>query len=307
MKSINSSDELVMPSPLDLDQLQSYCAIADCGSFTEAARRVHKTQSAVSMQIKRLEERLGEELFFRDGRSVVLTPEGDALYTRARRMLRINAEIIDMFSDEDLAGSIRLGLPDDYAMGLLPSILSSFQRTHPRIMVEVSCHPSEDLLTFMKLGRYDVIVFTQGTSQEFGELFRTERMFWVASQDGAALASEPLPLACGAKCCWRDDATEALNRINRDYRVAYTSSNALAIASAVVSGLAVGFLPESALQPGLRVIDEEQSGLPHLKDAQIAIMRASHAYGGIYDALASHIVASMGNLDRNDLRTEAAE
>ena len=172
--------ELTVTSPLDLDQLQSFCAIADCGSFTEAARRVHKTQSAVSMQIKRLEERLGEELFLRDGRTVVLTSEGEALYGRARKMLRLNAEIVDMFSNEDLAGSIRFGVPDDYAVRLLPVILSSFQRTHPRIVVDVRCQPSEELLEGMSSGRYDIIVFTQGTHQEFGELFRTERMFWVA-------------------------------------------------------------------------------------------------------------------------------
>jgi len=296
-----------MTAPLDLDQLQTFCAIADCGSFTEAARRVHKTQSAVSMQIKRLEERLGQELFLRDGRSVVLTNEGEALYSRARRMLRLNAEIVDLFSDEDLAGSIRFGVPDDYAVRLLPVILSSFQRTHPRIMVEVSCQPSEELLDGMTRGRYDLIVFTQGTHQEFGELFRTERMFWVASHGGRALATDPLPLACGGpSCCWRGNATDVLNRANRDYRVAYTSSNATAIASAVLADLAVGFLPESALQPGMRVISEDK-GLPRLQDAQIAIMRASHAYGGIYDALATHIVASMGNLEGHEMAAEAAE
>ena len=296
-----------MAAPLDLDQLQSFCAIADCGSFTEAARRVHKTQSAVSMQIKRLEERLGQELFLRDGRSVVLTAEGEALYSRARRMLRINAEIIDMFSNEDLAGSIRFGVPDDYAVRLLPVILSSFQRTHPRIMVDVRCQPSEDLLEGMHSGRYDLIVFTQGTQQEFGELFRTEKMFWVASHGGAALGTDPLPLACGGQACyWRANAVEALNRVGRDYRIAYTSSNAMAITSAVLSDLAVGFLPESALQPGMRVISEDK-GLPRLQDAQIAILRASHAYGGIYDALATHIVATMGNLDSHEQLSEAAE
>src|SRR4051812_8111249 len=168
--------------PLDLDQLQSFCAIADCGSFTEAARRVNKTQSAVSMQIKRLEERLGHSLLSRDGRSVKLTQYGEALYTRARKMLRINAEIMDQFSDEDLSGAIRFGVPDDYAVRLLPVILSSFQKTHPRIMVDVRCQPSEELLEGMKRGKYDLIVFTQGTNREYGELFRTERMFWVAAQ-----------------------------------------------------------------------------------------------------------------------------
>ena len=111
--------------PLDLDQLQSFCAIADCGSFTEAARRVNKTQSAVSMQIKRLEERLGHALLSRDGRTVALTQHGEALYARARKMLKINAEIMDEFLDEDLAGAIRFGVPDDYAVRLLPVILSS--------------------------------------------------------------------------------------------------------------------------------------------------------------------------------------
>src|SRR5690606_10335010 len=139
-----------MSAPLDLDQLQSFCAIADCGSFTEAARRVNKTQSAVSMQIKRLEERLGRPLLSRDGRSVSLTEHGEQLYSRARRMLRTNAEIMDLFSDHDLAGSIRFGVPDDYAVKLLPVILSSFQKTHPKIAIDVKCQPSEDLLEGMK-------------------------------------------------------------------------------------------------------------------------------------------------------------
>src|SRR5688572_23411675 len=229
-----------MTAPLDLDQLQSFCAIADCGSFTEAARRVNKTQSAVSMQIKRLEERLGQSLLARDGRGVTLTLHGEALYARARKMLRTNAEILDHFSDGDLSGSIRFGVPDDYAVRLLPVILSSFQRTHPKIVVDVRCQPSEELLEGMKKGKYDLVVFTQGTNHEYGELFRTERMFWVASHGGQALQTEPLPLAAGAHCCWRDNALEALNRIGRDYRIAYTSSNATAITSAVLTDLAVG-------------------------------------------------------------------
>ncbi|WP_404405948.1 LysR family transcriptional regulator [Pelagibacterium halotolerans] len=297
-----------MAAPLDLDQLQTFCAIADCGSFTEAAKRVYKTQSAVSMQIKRLEERLGQSLFTRDGRRVTLTTEGEGLYARARRMLKINAEIIDMFSEGDLAGNIRFGVPDDYAVKLLPVLLSSFQRTHPKITVDVSCQPSEVLLKGMREGRYDIIVFTQGTMHEFGELFRTERMFWVASHGGRALATDPMPLACGPNfCIWRADAVDALSRVNRDFRIVYTSSNAMAITSAVLSDLAVGFLPESALQPGMRVVGEEQR-LPRLQDAQIALLRASHAYGGIYDALVKHITESMGNLPGSDRNgAEAAE
>src|SRR5690606_8895277 len=120
-------------------------------------------------------------------------------------------------------------------------------------------------------------------------------------------ASEPLAIACGPNyCIWRKDAMEALDRSGMDYRIAYTSSNATAISSAVLSDLAIGFLPESALQPGMRVVTEDH-GLPRLADAQIALMRASHAYGGIYDALANHIVQSMGNLEAPTHLTDAAE
>lgn len=297
-----------MSAPLDLDQLQTFCAIADCGSFTEAARRVHKTQSAVSMQIKRLEERLGQTLFNRDGRSVCLTSEGEALYTRGRRMLRLNAEIIDLFHEGDLAGNIRFGVPDDYAVRLLPVVLSSFQRTHPKITVDVRCMASEDLLEGMRSGRFDVIVFSQGTSHEFGELFRTEPIFWVTSAaNRSEISMDPLPLACGPQTCfWRANAVEALSRASINYRIAYTSSNAMAITSAVMSELAVGILPESALQPGMKILGEE-TGLPRLNAAQIALMRASHAYGGIYDALATHIVQEMGNLDGHETANQAAE
>jgi len=295
-----------MATPLDLDQLQTFCTIADCGSFTEAARRVFKTQSAVSMQIKRLEERLGKPLFSREGRSVALTDEGEAVYARARRMLKLNAEIVDIFAGDDLSGTIRFGVPDDYAVRLLPVILSNFQRTHPKIAVDVRCQPSEELLEGMRSGKYDIIVFTQGTLHSFGELFRTEKMFWVASHGGRALATEPLPLACGPQyCIWRAEAVESLGRIGRDFRIAYTSSNATAITSAVLADLAVGFLPESALQPGMRVIAEDFN-LPRINDAQIALLRGSHAYGGIYDALVTHIVGSMGNLPGRAPHDDAA-
>ena len=296
-----------MSTPLDLDQLQTFCSIADCKSFTQAAKRVFKTQSAVSMQIKRLEERLDVKLFIREGRNIKLTPEGETLYALARRMLRINAEIIDLFSQGDLAGNIRFGVPDDYAVRLLPIVLSSFQRTHPKITVDVRCLASEDLLAGMNEGKFDLIVFSQGTMDEFGELFRTEKMHWVASKNSEALKNDILPIASGPQTClWRSNAIEGLNRAGLDYRIAYTSSDATSISSAVLAGLAVGFLPQSALQSGMQAI-EKDSGLPHLKDAQIALLRASHAYGGIYDALANHIIDEMGNLDNKKEKTQAAQ
>ena len=188
-----------MTAPLDLDQLQSFCAIADCGSFTEAARRVNKTQSAVSMQIKRLEERLGQSLLdARRAHGVADPAWRGALFAGAARCCGSMPRSWTCSRTRTSPGVIRFGVPDDYAVRLLPVILSSFQKTHPKIIVDVRCQPSEDLLEGMKTGKYDLIVFTQGTNHEYGELFRTERMFWVASQGGQALTTDPLPIAGGA-------------------------------------------------------------------------------------------------------------
>lgn len=284
---------MTMATPLDLDQLQTFAVIADCGSFTEAAKRVFKTQSAVSMQIKRLEERLGTSLLVRDGRRVTVTHAGETLYHRARRMLQINADIVDIFSKEDLSGTIHIGIPDDYAVRVLPLLLSSFQRSHPKIQIDVRCQPSEELLVGVKSGKYDMIIFTQGTSHKFGELLRSEPMHWMVGKKSEAHLQRPLPIACGNKdCCWRLSAEDALTDANIDFRIAYTSSNATAITSAVNAGLAVGVLCESSITKDMRILGPED-GMPPLPDADIAMLRASNAYGGIYNALAEHIKESL--------------
>lgn len=288
-----------MTAPLDLDQLQTFAVIADCGSFTEAARRVYKTQSAVSMQIKRLEERLGTALLIREGRRVTVTQAGETLYHRARRMLQINADIIDLFSKEDLSGTIHIGIPDDYAVRVLPLVLSSFQQTHPKIQIDVRCQPSEELLVGVRSGKFDMIIFTQGTSHKFGELVRTEPMHWVVGKNSKADEAVPVPIACGNKdCCWRLSAEDALNEAGVNFRIAYTSSNATAITSAVNAGLAVGLLCESSITPDMRILGPE-NGMPSLPPAEIALLRASNAYGGIYNALAQHIKESLAPLIEN--------
>ena len=117
---------------LDIDQLRTFVAISDTGSFTKAADIVHKTQSAVSMQMKRLEERLGRPVFERDGRASRLSDDGERLLDYARRIVRLNAECVASFNEADLTGRVRLGLPDDYAECYLPEILARFSRSNPQ-------------------------------------------------------------------------------------------------------------------------------------------------------------------------------
>jgi DNA-binding transcriptional LysR family regulator len=120
-----------MPSPLDLDQLQTFVAISDTGSFTRAADEVFKTQSAVSMQMRRLEEKIGRPLFEKEGRMNRLTDDGERLLAYARRMLRLNGEVVAAFDDSKLAGHLRIGMPDDYADRFLPEIMARFIRLQP--------------------------------------------------------------------------------------------------------------------------------------------------------------------------------
>jgi DNA-binding transcriptional LysR family regulator len=282
--------------PLDLDQLQTFCAIADCGSFTEAARRVHKTQPAVSTQVKRLEQRLGNPLFSRGGRGIALTGQGELLYALARRMLQLNAEIVDLLTGQPLRGIVHLGIPSDYAAGMVPAVLASFRQTHPQVTVNVSCLVSSALLEGLRSGQFDIITFTQGTEHEYGELFRVEPLVWVAAEAGRGLAENPLPIVCGGPdCAWRQDAVNQLKRSGRAFRIAYTSTDMLVVAGIVEADLAIGYLPESAVRPGLCVVPDDK-GLPRLSDAQIGLLRAGHAYGGIYDALAEKIVQGGRNL-----------
>src|SRR5512141_2811238 len=135
-----------MTTLLDIDQLRSFIAIAETGSFTKAAEVVNKTQSAVSMQMKRLEERLDRPVFVRDGRASKLTEDGQRLLDYARRIIKLNIETIAAFTDEELSGRVRLGVPDDYADRYLPEIMARFSRGYPGVELTVSCEPSGDLL-----------------------------------------------------------------------------------------------------------------------------------------------------------------
>src|SRR4249920_3343202 len=145
---------------LDTDQLRSFAAIVDTGSFTRAAERVHKTQSAVSMQIRRLEEQLGRPLFVKHGRGVRLTDDGEKLIEYARQMLQIEAAAFASVSRRGLAGRIRLGIPDDYAENFLPDILTRFIRRHPLVEMSVVCDSSQLLAERVGAREIDMAVVT---------------------------------------------------------------------------------------------------------------------------------------------------
>ena len=285
-----------MSAPLDLDQLQTFIMIADTGSFTRAAEEVHRTQSAVSMQMRRLEERIGKPLFEKHGRSNRLTEEGERLLTYARRLIHLNRETLAAFDDRRLEGTIRIGTPDDYADRFLPEIMARFARSNPRVELTVICEPTFNLVEHIKRGHLDLALVTHDDSRGQSEVVRREPLLWVSSANHATHEQEILPLAFGRPTCiWRRAATDVLDRMQRDYRVLFTSWSATVITAAVLSGLAISVLPECALRPGMRVLGEAD-GFGALPDCKIGIMRAATARADIVEALASHIAESLDNI-----------
>ncbi len=285
-----------MTALLDIDQLRTFIAIAETGSFTKAAEVVNKTQSAVSMQMKRLEERLERPIFARDGRASKLTEDGQRLLDYARRLVKLNVETIAAFSDEALSGRVRLGVPDDYADRYLPEIMARFSRAYPGVELTVLCEPSVDLLERIDANEIDLAIVTNCESKRATETFRRERLLWVTSNRHPTHLEERVPLALGRpSCIWRHTAIERLESIGRAYRLLYSSSNAGAVAAAVLAGLAVSVLPESGLRPGMRVLTSAD-GFPDLPSCRIGLVRNAHESLALADALAEHIISSLENL-----------
>jgi DNA-binding transcriptional LysR family regulator len=296
--AIDFPDETVMPMPstLDLDHLRTFVAIAETGSFTRAADVVHKTQSAVSMQMRRLEERIGKPVFARDGRMSKLTEEGERLLGYARRLVRLNDETVAAFDDAELSGSVRLGTPDDYADRFLPEVLARFSRSNPRVEVSVVCEQSLELIKQARNGDIDLAIVTNCGEGNI-EVIRQEPILWVASNQHGTFDVDVLPLALfKPPCLWRAAAIDSLTAIDRKYRVLYQSANSTAISAAVLAGLAVSALAESALRPGMRVLGEAD-GFPRLPTCEIGLVRSwNRPQSPIVDALAEHIVSSLDNL-----------
>src|SRR6266403_1708894 len=233
--SENSAWETFMSALIDVDQLRTFIAIVETGSFTKAAEVVHKTQSAVSMQMKRLEERLGKPIFARDGRASKLTEDGERLLDYARRIVRLNIEALSAFSDAELSGRVRLGVPDDYADRYLPEIMARFSRAYPGVELTVICEETIHLLERVKTNEIDLAIITNCSGNMTAENFRQERLLWATSNRHATHTEERLPLALGrATCGWRRAAIECLEAIGRPYRILYSSGNASAICAAVL-------------------------------------------------------------------------
>ena len=283
---------------LDVDLLKTFLAIADTGNFTRAAEEVHKTQSAVSMQMKRLEELIGRPLFVRDGRQSRFTADGERLIEYARRIVNLNDEAVTAFTKPELTGTLRFGTPDDYADRFLPEILARFSRTHPLVTVNVDCAMSPLLFERARHGELDLALVTACSEIIADEIVRTEPLVWVTSARHSVHMLDTLPVAISHSGCeWRALTIGALEREGRKYRIAYSSPNSNAVNAAVLAGLAVGAIPEICMRPGMRILSEKD-GFPKLASFRLGIVHRPGRRSSAAEALSHHISESISNIQR---------
>lgn len=278
---------------LDTDLLRSFLAIVDTGNFTRAADRVGRTQSAVSMQMKRLEETLGKPLFLRDGRQVRLTADGEMLVSYARRMIELNDRALARFVEPELTGSVRLGIPDDYIARFLPRVLAEFSASHPQVELEVRTDRSIVLNASLESGEIDISVISCAAVDDSGELIHREPMVWVTSANHLVHERSPVPVATTDPLCqMRRNALDALDDAGLDYRIAYISPSYLGLQAFVLAGLAVAAIPESSVVPRMRVLDTED-GYPRIDPVDVGLKRARGPRAPAVDRLADAIAASL--------------
>jgi DNA-binding transcriptional LysR family regulator len=260
---------------LDPDLLRAFVAVADHRSFTRAAVTLNRTQSAVSMQIKRLEDRLGVELFSRTKANVDLSAAGEGLLGYARRILTLNEEAVGRLAERKVEGVVRLGVMDDYGTFVIPPLLVNFLAGYPKIHVEMETGLTASMQA--RLGEaYDLVIAMHPEGRGEGEFLRREQAVWAAGPSHVVEEQEPLPVALYPQgCLFRKWAIEALDAAKRPWRLAFVSQSLAAVEAVAAQGLAVTVVKSGTFGPKLRALSD-RDGMPRLPTADICLHRAAN-------------------------------
>ncbi|AOR70758.1 LysR family transcriptional regulator [Burkholderia stabilis] len=273
---------------LEIDLLRSFVVIAEMRALSRAAARVGRTQSALSQQMKRLEEVVDQPLFQRTGRGVVLTHPGERLLVHAQRILRLHDEAMADLCGTGLSGTIRFGCPDDYAEVFLPSLLRQFSSQHPQAIVEVVCGPTPRLLEQLDKRAVDLAMISlpDGSSDD---IIRREQLVWIGYPGLEPAHFDPLPLALSDRDTLDHIAAcDALDRAGRDYRVAYASSSLAGLIALVRSGQAFAVMTQTAVPSDLAIVNGDPR-LPPLPAVGITLKFDRKRPSHLTAAFAEHI------------------
>ncbi|MDH2383462.1 LysR family transcriptional regulator [Bradyrhizobium sp. CER78] len=263
---------------LDLELLRSFVSVVDAGGFTRAGERVHRTQSTVSQQIKRLEEDVGQPLLIRRGKDVTPTDAGDQLLTYARRLLALAEEARDVVSRAGSEGAIRIGITEDFAAYRLTRLLATFARSHPNLRLDVRSGQSLYLYRDLERGDLDLALIKRAASEKGGIAVWPERVHWVTSKShprDTTIGSVPL-IGFGSGCLYRAHAIHSLESAGRNWHMAYTSSSLAGIQAAVAAGLGLSILSEMSIQAEHRVLTAKDGFAP-IERTEVALVAAPEA------------------------------
>lgn len=240
-----------MARNLDVAALRSFAAIADTNGVTSAAAQMNLTQSAVSMQIKRLEETFGAKLLLREGRGVVMTPLGEQLLTYARRMISLNDETWMRLTNDDFEGDVSLGVPADIIYPHIPEILKRSTEQYPRIRIHLISSLTKTLKQRFKSGELDMILTTEKRAYKDSETLQVAPNIWYGARNGKAHLRDPLPISCGTNCAQKPDITRSLDKAGRAWQLVGESDCEDAQMALVSADLAVAarIRSEANLEP----------------------------------------------------------
>src|SRR5579871_596360 len=256
---------------LDLAVLRTLLAAAEGGSFVAAARRVGRSESAVSLQLKRLEEQVGEPVFVRMGRQMLLTDAGARLVEYARRLLELNDEALSATAENPIEGTVRLGVPHDIAETWLPAVMAGFRRRHASATLKVIEGRSAALLSRLADNQIDLAVVFSATRPATALWSTHLPMVWIGRNDFSLKKNEPLQLAAlDPPCFFRTAAIASLERADIDWSIGYTSTTLADLWSAVNLGLGVAVRTPAAVPACLTVLDRRH-GLPDLPPFQVSL------------------------------------
>jgi len=266
---------------MDIDALRSFIAFVDTGSFTRAAKQTFRTQSAISMQMKKLEEETGQTLFEKTGRTLALSQDGQTLVSYARRILALHDEVLGELKEKDTHPPLIIGCPDDYAESILPDIVALLRELHPNQSIRIHCDCSTQLRLLLDKGDIHLAILTRAPEKEEGYLLRHDSGVWVHGGFPELVNNPVLPLILyEADCKFHSTAIDGLEKQNRDYRLICSSSSATAIKSLLRKGMGISAMARSSVNQDLVIA--EHPDLPPLPavDIVLAITPTPHPLFG---------------------------
>ena len=286
---------------LPTDVLRTFLAVIDLGSFTKAGQLLGRTQPAISLQIRKLEELIGLSLLDTSGRTIALTKDGETLARHARQLLVLNDEIVARLQKRGSNGELRVGLPTDYAVSFFQKAIAHYSQQHPEVLLSIHCDVSENLLPMFAAGEIDLAIAMYDERPASGLIYTwAERPIWAVGTDTDVARRDPLPIAAHPDGChYRSRMIRCLDQIGKPWRITFSSPGISGLQQAVQSGLGVTALTMRTLLRGMRVLTEKE-GFPPLPDIHVGLHFKNTGASTAAVLLVNHIMQALHDSGQKD-------